>query len=491
MFNSEPLIDEELATALRVFGNFFDLIGNPISILNREGKHIFYNQENASLDGCEKEKILGIHVSQAFPSIKEESNEMLMSMKNGRSFIKSEKCYFSPNGKLVNYRHTTVPLTNSNGDIVGVIESGENLNSYFNLQKQMSQLNERQVTGKNSDSKEIIHSSKIMKNVLEKSARFAISDIPVTILGETGTGKELLAKFIHEKSLRKNKPFIALNCSSLPESLIESTLFGTVKGAFTGAENSQGYIELAEGGTLFLDELNSMPLSVQSKLLRFLQEKTFWRLGQSQERKADIRIVCAMNESPYDMVRSGRLRGDLFYRLEIGTVVIPPLRERKEEIPLLTQYFLEKYQHELNLPQYPLTDSVVTKLTEHDWAGNVRMLENVIYRSLILQKEPGPLSTVIFDMEDEVNDNLHSLVENSPAIHSNTKKQAIIKKTHSSTEPFPLCELMKDYERNLLIEALGVNHGCVSKTAKHLEISRGALQYKIKKYDINFDCLVS
>lgn len=473
-------IDPELQAAIKVFSHFFDVLGQPFSVLNAAGQHIYYNQENADLDECQRQDVLGKHMLKVFPSIQAGDNEMLKALQYGEESVNHQKSYYTPSGKLIDYQHTTVPLFNSSGAVMGVIESGQDLSRFRKLQHHLSVLNEKLFSKEKGDQPEIIHNSEAMQQVLDRAARLAVSNVPVMVIGETGTGKELLASFVHNHSPRHNKPFIALNCGALPVTLIESTLFGTVKGGFTGAENTRGYLELANGGTLFLDELNAMPVDVQGKILRFLQEKTFWKVGGSKELKADIRIIVAMNESPYNMIRQKRLRNDLFYRLEIGMVVIPPLRERKDEILPLARHFMVKHQASSNMQAYPFPESVEKQLLEYDWPGNVRMLENVIVRSLILQKKPGPLNELIFNSETDV------ITSFSAETHPQRPAQKEICPQASLGRGSSLTDKLEEYEHQLLIEALKESHGCVAKAARTLGISRGALQYKVKKHNIMF-----
>jgi len=470
--------DPELLSAIKVFGHFFDVLGQPFSVLDTTGKHIYYNQENADLDGCQRKEVLGKHMLSVFPSIQADDNEMLRALQYGEESVNHQKNYYTSGGKLIDYQHTTVPLFNSSGAVMGVIESGQDLSRFRKLQRNLSVLNEKLFSKEKGEQPEIIHNSDAMRQVLDRAARLAVNDVPVMVIGETGTGKELLASYVHNHSSRRHKPYIALNCGALPVTLIESTLFGTVKGGFTGAENTRGYLELADGGTLFLDELNAMPFDVQGKILRFLQEKTFWKVGGSKELKADIRIIAAMNESPYEMIRQKRLRDDLFYRLEIGMVVIPPLRERKDEIVPLARHFMAKHQARSNMPVYPFPPSIEKQLIDYDWPGNVRMLENVIVRSLILQNNAGPLSELIFNSETDI---IHHFSVEAPAQNPAQEK---ISPGSTSGQGSTLTDKLEEYEHQLLIEALKVSQGCVAKAARALGISRGALQYKVKKHNI-------
>lgn len=470
----------ELAIALKVFGHFFDVLGQPFSVLNAKGQHVYYNQENADLDECQRKEVLGKHMLSAFPSIMAGDNEMLRALKYAEESINHQKNYFTPSGKLIDYQHTTVPLFGASGDIIGVIESGQDLSRYRKLQRNLSELNEKLFCREKSEQPEIIHNSDSMRQVLDRTSRLAASNVPVMIIGETGTGKELLASYVHNHSPRQHKPFIALNCGALPVTLIESTLFGTVKGGFTGAENTRGYLELASGGTLFLDELNAMPVDVQGKILRFLQEGTFWKVGGGKELKADIRIIAAMNESPYEMLRQKRLRDDLFYRLEIGMVIIPPLRERRDEIIPLAYHFMAKHQADNNTQFYPFPASVERQLVDYDWPGNVRMLENVIVRSLILQKTTGPLNELFFNNETDVTNNFFTKTFLQKTPSNKTADSNLF--SHNTT----LADKLEIYERQILIDALKETQGCVAKAARTLGVSRGALQYKIKKYCLTF-----
>ena len=259
--------------------------------------------------------------------------------------------------------------------------------------------------------------------------------MPVLIVGETGTGKELFAHLIHQTSHRRNSAFISLNCSALPTTLIESTLFGTVKGAFTGAENHPGYLELANGGTLFLDELNAMPLDMQSKLLRFLQEKTYWPL-----------------------------------------IKLPALRERKEDIPVLARYFIDKHKTDVNVVITGISEHALQQLMSAPWPGNVRMLENAIVRSIVLQNEPGELQQIILD--DELFDIHSPYPENQSETKFEKPSTSIVASNNNLTEQ------VENYEKQLIIDALNQANGKIIAAAKLLNISRTTLQYKVKKYHI-------
>ncbi|WP_198192157.1 MULTISPECIES: sigma-54-dependent Fis family transcriptional regulator [unclassified Gilliamella] len=476
------IIDPELLQALEIFKHFFDLIHQPMAIIDKEGKYIYYNQESAELDGYSMEQAIGKPMLKVYPNLKKEDSTMLQAL-HGKEYQDTYQTYFNHVGKLVDYQHTTVPLYNHNKEIIGAVEIGRNISNVRQLQDQVFRLNRKLYHNKEQPLPEIIFASKKMQEVIDQTNILGSNDVPVLIVGETGTGKELFARLIHQTSHRRDKAFISLNCSALPTSLIESTLFGTVKGAFTGAENRQGYLELANGGTLFLDELNAMPLEMQSKLLRFLQEKTYWPLGGNKEQHADVRIVAAMNESPAELLKSGKMRSDLFYRLNVGLIKLPALRERQEDIPVLARYFIDKHKTDVNIVITGISEHALQQLMSAPWPGNVRMLENAIVRSMVLQNEPGELQKIILDEElfdihsPYPQDQLENKIE-KPSINELTGNHNLI-------------EQVEHYEKQLIIDALNQANGKIITAAKLLNVSRTTLQYKVKKYHIQMGVIDS
>jgi formate hydrogenlyase transcriptional activator len=231
----------------------------------------------------------------------------------------------------------------------------------------------------------MVGKSQKVRAILELAQAVAPTNTSVLITGETGTGKELLARFIHELSPRRDKPFVRVNCASLPSGLVESELFGHEKGAFTGAEQSRpGKFELANGGALFLDEIGEMPLEAQAKLLRVLQDGIIERVGSTQSLEVDVRIIAATNADLTEAMGEGRFRSHLFYRLHVFPIEVPPLRERPQDIPLLARHFLEKNRLEFKRPCQDIDDASLQKLLEYHWPGNIRELKNIIERAMIL-----------------------------------------------------------------------------------------------------------
>lgn len=317
----------------------------------------------------------------------------------------------------------------------------------------------------------ILTNSPKMMALCHDTAKIARSHARVLITGESGTGKELIAKAIHDNSPRAKGPFIKINCSALPESLLESELFGHEKGAFTGAQiQRQGLFERANQGTLLLDEVGEMSLNLQAKLLRVLQEKEFERLGGNQTIKTDIRLIAATNRDLAAMVERGEFRQDLFYRLNVIHLSLPPLRERPEDIALLAHYFLQKFSAENNKETIELDAGTLLILAAYHWPGNVRELSNALERAVIMST-----GSVIFP--DDLPE--HLLFKPPLSLSLSSEHQHTLEHGHS------LKESIKAYERKLISAALANNQGNRSQTARMLGISRRALMYKLQEYRID------
>lgn len=296
--------------------------------------------------------------------------------------------------------------------------------------------------------------------------------MPVLITGESGVGKELVARAIHANSKRRNKPFVVINCAAIPDTLIESELFGYEPGAFTSAEKRKlGKFEMANGGTLFLDEIGEMGLLAQAKLLRVLEEKRFERLGGNYPIKVDIRIIAATNRNLLDEVKKGNFRSDLYHRLNVVNIKIPPLRERKEDIPLLAEYFLEKFSLELGLERKKLSDEAMEMLQNYSWPGNVRELQNVLKRAVIVGKGSYITKEDIY-LEKEVEEkDLESIL---------TEMVEIFLQTGT---PDPYHTLLKKVEKLLIKKALEITNNNQFKASLLLNINRLTLRKKWKNMD--------
>ncbi|MBW2514395.1 MAG: sigma-54-dependent Fis family transcriptional regulator [Deltaproteobacteria bacterium] len=308
----------------------------------------------------------------------------------------------------------------------------------------------------------IVGQSKVMRGVLKQILQVAKTDSTVLILGETGTGKELIAKSIHQHSQRKEKDFIALNCAAIPENLLESELFGHEKGAFTGASSRKlGKFEIAHNSTLFMDEIGDMPMETQTKVLRAIQENQFERVGGIKPIQVNVRFITATHQDLAFLVDQGSFRQDLFYRLNVFVIHLPPLRERREDIPLLVENFLEK-QHK----QYTIEPETMQLLTAYDWPGNVRELENAIEAATITAEDviqPKHLPSVIT-----------SLLGNGAG-----------KKIDTLSTKMNLDHRLHELEKGIIMDALTQAGGIQKKAASFLGIKERSLWHRIKKYDID------
>ncbi len=304
--------------------------------------------------------------------------------------------------------------------------------------------------------------SESMRDVRRKVERAAGLNVPILVLGESGTGKEVLARYVHERSPWRNGPFVKVNCAAIPGPLLESELFGYQKGAFTGAHAAKpGRIEAAQGGTLFLDEIAELDASLQAKLLHVLQDGVFTRIGDSEEKQLDARVVCATNRNLPREIESGRFRADLFYRINVIGVHLPPLRERRDDVPKLAEYFRERFNERFQREAAPLSETSLRLLQEKDWRGNVRELENSIARYVVLGSED-----VLFGDKTERGASKPSF-------------------TASADGTIPLKHIAqqatRQKEQEVILEVLQANHWNRRKTAEALKISYRALLYKVRE----------
>lgn len=306
-----------------------------------------------------------------------------------------------------------------------------------------------------------------MRGIFAQILKVARTDSTVLISGESGTGKEMVATSLFEQSFRRDKPFIKLNCVAIPEGLLESELFGHEKGSFTGATSQKiGKFELANGGTIFLDEIGDMPLVTQAKLLRVLQEKEFERVGGNQTIRVDVRFIAATNKNLMEMVKQGTFREDLYYRLNVFSIYLPPLRERKEDIPLLAEHFLEGTENPVKL-----SPQSMQILTAYSWPGNIRELQNTLERAAVLT------DTGMIDPPHL-------------AVHINGDLTAQVLQCPESTQS-SIDERLEEIEKSLIIEALNRSGGIQVKAAEILGINQRSLWHRIKKLGVDVQTLKS
>ncbi len=338
-----------------------------------------------------------------------------------------------------------------------------------------------------SEGERFVGSSPKMQEIYKMIGQVAQSDVTVLLRGESGTGKELLARAIYHHSLRAKQPFLPVNCAAIPDTLLESELFGHEKGAFTGATSRRiGKLEQCQGGTIFLDEIGDMSLATQAKLLRVLQERSFERLGGMETVKVDIRFIVATNKDLEEAISTGRFREDLYYRLNVVSIEIPPLRERKEDIPELVSYFLKKFNRELRKEIVGITSAAMEKITAYGWPGNVRQLENILKRAMVLCQGEWILEDQLllekgWEKREEalgkkpIEDLLDILFEELSK-GSSTQQNA---------------DMISTLERGLILRALQKTKGNQVQAAQLLGINRGTLRGKMERYHIKKEVLVA
>lgn len=449
--------------------NALNVLEEGIHIVDADGKTVFYSKGLEKIEKYSSNQVVGKHISEAY-QLDYESSILLKVLKTGIAVKNQETTYAKSNGKTISIITDTYPIYSQGKLIAAVSVNRDNSDrramteTIFRLQKQLySQEENPRKNGTQYTFDHIIGESEALRETIELAKATAVNLSPVLIQGETGTGKELFAQAIHNYSSRANGPFVAVNCAAIPETLLESILFGTAKGAFTGAENKKGLFEEASNGTLFLDELSSMSMLLQTKLLRVLETKTVRRLGGDREIPVNPRIISAVNIDPLEAIAKDQLRRDLYYRLAVVSITIPPLRKRKSDIPLLVRHFIKRSARIMGKNVRDVTPEVQQVLQKHNWPGNVRELEHAIEYALN-----------VIDSESEYID-LQHLQPNLTKLTVKTLPE------YTSANGKDLKSLLIAIEREIIKNKLEENDNNISKTAKALGISRQHLQYRMKK----------
>lgn len=355
-------------------------ISDGVFTVDHNWKITSFNRAAEEITGISREEAIGRHCWEVFRSNMCEGDCALKrTMKENRSFVSTATYIINSQKKRIPITVSTSPLINNKGDILGGVETFRDHSLVEELRKELSA---RFVMG------DMVSSSSAMKTVFHILPRVAESDSTVLIEGETGTGKELTARAVHNSSPRRNKPFVAINCGALPDTLLESELFGYKAGAFTNAaKDKPGHFAMAEGGTIFLDEIGDTSPAFQVKLLRVLEEKEFQPLGGIKKIAADVRILAATNRDLSTMVEEGKFRQDLYYRINVVRIKLPPLRDRMEDVPLLVEYFINKFNKIRGKSVQDLDHDALEALMFHDFPGNIRELENIMEHAFVLCSE--------------------------------------------------------------------------------------------------------
>ena len=456
-----------------------------VVLCDRMERLTYLNHAAAAIDSLVPDKVLGMKITDVYTMTDGSEAALPRVMKNGSPDLNIRQRYNTVGGDRVDIVANAWPLTEK-GKILGAVNIVEDWRRIDELQKQIVDLQEKLSRySKNTGGKssaltakytfdDILYKSSTMGLVVEQCRQVAKTDSSVMIYGETGTGKELFAQSIHNASSRANGPFVAVNCAALPENLLESLLFGSVKGAYTGAENRAGLFEQANHGTLLLDEINSMNISLQAKLLRVLQEGRLRRVGGSQVISIDVRVLSNINVSPYEAIASNLLRQDLFYRLGVVNINIPPLRERKEDIPELIRFFMHRNNRKFMKHVRGIDDRTLEIFKNYRWPGNVRELQHALEHAMI----------VMPDHASEITSQYipHRLLEEE---REESREEPVKEIPVYNTAGSDIDHHLKDLEEDLIRKALAENRGNVTKTAKALNLSRQNLQYRIRKYGID------
>lgn len=448
-----------------------DYIEEGLHIIDKNGIIVYYNKFAQSIDGIERDKVIGRHLLEVYPSLTDETSTLLTVIRTGEPMHKKEQTFLNYKGEKITTINSSIPIT-AKGKILGALEISKDITTVRQMSEKIVDLQNKLYKNKKEKTSvekanesaqftllDIVGENKEMIRLKSLALKAAESDVSVLISGDTGTGKELFVHSIHNASSRKYKPFITQNCAALPGNLLEGILFGTIKGGFTGAEDRPGLFELAHGGTLFLDEINSMPLELQSKLLRVLQDGNIRRVGATNTIKVDVRIVAATNISAEEAVEKRQIRRDLYYRLNVVSFEIPSLKSRKDDIPILTNYFINKFNEKLGKSVKGVSKEVLDIFNSYEWDGNVRELEHLI-EGIMSISDPE-----IIDIEDL------------------PYKFRQYKKDHNIYES-SLSEVLEETERSIIKDALKKTDNNITKTAELLKIPRQTLQYRIQKLKI-------
>ena len=462
---------------INIIETLVKMIDEGIYIVDSDGKGLFYNEAMARIEDVNVNDVLGKEFQDAFPGVELKDSTLFRALKKKESSKKSQQSYVNLRGKKVSTNNITIPIF-SNGKTVAALEIAKDISKIEELSNTIQDLRQKdrsersQVEGREVKSKmkhyhfsDIIGQNAQFLRTINLAKRAAENSATVFIYGETGTGKELLAQSIHYDGARRDAPFLAQNCAALPETLLEGILFGTAKGGFTGAVDRAGLFEQANGGTLLLDEISAMPYELQSKLLRVLQEEYIRRVGGTEEIPIDVHIIATVNEPPEELMAEGKLRKDLYYRLNVVNINLPPLRERKDDIPLLVDSFLDKHCKRFGKELWMVSDDVIKTLKAYNYPGNIRELENIIMQSVALAGNEHVLTRKLLHMPASI------------------RQIGDIAGQWDGSEPLDI--YLDNIEKELIRRTMIEESGVITRAADKLHIKRQTLQHKLKKYKMN------
>lgn len=430
-------------------------------IVNEENMILYSAMINDDRTYISTKDVIGQNLYEMYPNLTEENSTHARVMKTGKPVINENQLIVERSGKAYVINTSTFPIED-NGRRIGTFDLSSSLTP-------KSKNDEKEDRNKLYVLDSIVTENESMLSIKSKILKVSRNDSPVMVIGESGTGKELIVEAIHSMGSRREKPFISVNCSAIPDALMESTLFGTVKGSFTGAENRKGLFEIADGGTLFLDEINSMNIELQAKLLKVVEEQKYMKLGGERYVDVDVRVISAVNVDPEEAIKNNSLRSDLFFRLGVVQFFVPPLRERKEDLKPLTEHFISYYNGRMNRQVIGIDEDVRRVFENYPWPGNVREFRNVMESA--------------FNMAEGEYITLNDIPE-TLAVFSFTRGNTAFPAAGKS-----LTSMTNEYEKEIIQQTLR-NSRSLSEASSMLKMTRQAVKYKIEKYGIDYKRLL-
>lgn len=448
-----------------------DNFADGVMVLDENGIVVYLRKYRPELVPLDESYVIGKSIYEIYPDLKEEESTIYRALKFGETSINQVRSMTSYDGVTMTLMDSTFPIREE-GKIIGAVSIArypEHMKPDINVSSMTNHYTKDLYT-----LEDIIGRSPATSRIRNQVERVSRSNSSILICGATGTGKELVAQSIHTGSKRRGKEFISQNCAAIPSTLLESIFFGTAKGSYTGAENRPGIFEMADGGTIFLDEINSMDLNMQAKLLKVIEEKKVTRIGGGESRRVDVRIIAAINEPPLVCIQEKRIRADLFYRLGSVLIQLEPLARRKEDIPVLTEYYIEQYNEEMGRSMKGITDEVRQLFDRYDWPGNIREFRNVIEGAFNFAE--GDL-ICLEDLPEYMKERcgidgyLHLASAETEA------RKPVLRNDQT------LREAVDEFEKGILV-SMSAEYRNLTKLAGRLGITRQALDQKMKKYSL-------
>ena len=460
--------------------SFYEELHEGVIITDNTGTILYYNGTQAKIDDIDRDYATGKKITDLY-ELSENTSTTMQCIAKKKAIRNQVIIYCTKLGKIANTISNVFPLFNDSG-VVGAISFTKDYQMLESIVAQESPLKQpqRSSRGCRFSFDDIIGSDRSLVESVNIAKLASSSPSPIMLSGETGTGKELFAQSIHNHGVQSNGKFIPVNCAAIPENLLEGILFGTSKGAFTGSIDKPGLFEQADGGTLFLDELDSMPLGLQAKLLRAVQERKVRRLGSAREIELNLKIVSTVSEPPLDIIEKSRMRQDLFYRMGVVVVMIPPLRERKTDLSQLTNRFISNFNTILDEKVTGVSSKVMDLFMAYEWPGNVRELEHVIEGAMNLVNGA---SLIRFEhLPPHVRSSINSP---APKPEKPSPHPPSTPRSYFGRDAMNLVENQRVNEIEIIVNALKRTKGNAARAAKQLGISPQSFHYKLKKYGLD------